>query len=122
MGKITKIECDLDNDQLTKKIKETKGFWKVQKWLIIYNAKNYPCKAGDLAKHLNVSESLVHKTIYEYKKYGEASIEKKGKGGRWHSYMSYEEEEEFIKPFIDSATEGEIATIDENKKKNLKRK
>ena len=46
----------LDNEQITKKIKETKGFWRVQKWLIIYNAKNYPCKAEDLAKHLNVSE------------------------------------------------------------------
>jgi len=35
MGKITKINCDLDNEQLTKKIKETKGFWRVQKWLIV---------------------------------------------------------------------------------------
>jgi len=51
----------------------------------IYNAKNYPCKAKDLAKHLNISESLVHKTIYEYKKYGVGSIEKKGKGGRSYS-------------------------------------
>jgi len=38
-----------------------------------------------LAKHLNVSESLVHKTIYEYKKYGVESIEKKGRGGRSYS-------------------------------------
>ena len=69
-----------------------------------------------MAKHLNISESLVHKTIYEYKKYGEESIEKKDKGGRWHSYMSYEEEVEFIKPFIDGAREGEISTLDEIKK------
>jgi len=53
--------------------------------LIIYNAKNYPCKAEDLAKHLNISESLVHKTIYKYKKYGVESKEKKGKGGRSYS-------------------------------------
>ena len=79
MGKITKINCDLDNEQIKKKIKETKGFWRVQKWIIIYNAKNYPYKAKDLTKHLNISESLVHKTIYEYKKYGERSIEKKAK-------------------------------------------
>jgi len=30
--------------------------------------------------------------------------------------MSYEEEVEFIKPFIDRAREGEISTIDEIKK------
>jgi len=77
MGKITKINCDLDNEQITKKIKETKGFWRVQKWLIIYNAKNYPCKAEDLAKHLNVSESLVHKTIYEYKIWSGINREKR---------------------------------------------
>ena len=115
MGKITKINCNLDNHQLTKKIKQTKGFWRVQKWLIIYNAKNYPRKAEEIAKHLNVSKSLVHKTIYEYNKKGKESIEKKGKGGRWHSYMAFNEEVEFIKPFIDAAKKGDISTVQEIK-------
>jgi len=73
------------------KIKGTVGFWRVQKWLIIYNTLNYPRSAKEIAAHLAVSESLVHKTIFEYNKYGIASIETKGKGGRRNSCLSKEE-------------------------------
>jgi len=34
MDKVTKVKNHLSNDELEKKIKETVGFWRVQKWLI----------------------------------------------------------------------------------------
>jgi transposase len=64
---------------------------------------------------LGVSESLVHKTIFEYNKYGVASIEKKGKGGRRNSYMSEEEEELFTKNYKEKARQGQIMTAMEIK-------
>lgn len=111
MGKVTKLECDLSNAEIEKKIKETTGFWRVQKWLIIYNAKNYPRKAADIANHLNVSRHLVNKTIFEFKRDGIQSIETKGKGGRKNCYMSIEDEIEFLSKYIKDARLGKIATI-----------
>lgn len=115
MGKVTKLECTLSNIDIERKIKETTGFWRVQKWLIIYNAKNYPRKAEDIAKHLNVSRHLVHKTIFEFKKNGVQSIETAGKGGRKNCYMSVEEELSFLSKYFESAKFGQIATVSEIK-------
>jgi hypothetical protein len=75
MSKVSKASLHLSNDELSIKIKTTVGFWRVQKWLIIYNAVNYPRKAIETANHLAVSESLVHKTISEYNKIGAKAID-----------------------------------------------
>jgi len=115
MSKITKIETDLSESELIGKIKQTVGFWRVQKWLIIYNAVNYPRKAEDIAHHLALSVSLVHKTISEFKKKGAKSIETIGKGGRKNSYLTFDEEKEFMDSFIKQAQIGQIATASEIK-------
>jgi transposase len=110
MNKITKAKNHLDSKDVKAKIKNTIGFWKVQKWLIVYNALEFPRKAEDIAKHLAVSVSLVNKTISEYNRFGAVSIETKGKGGRRNCYMSEAEEQEFMERFIDDARKGLIAT------------
>jgi transposase len=115
MSKITKIETSFSEAELIGKIKQTVGFWRVQKWLIIYNAVNYPRKAEDIANHLAISVSLVHKTISEFKRYGAKSIQTVGKGGRKNSYLSFDEEKEFIDSFIKQAQLGQIATTSDIK-------
>jgi transposase len=110
MSKTTRITTGLSESELMQKIKETRGFWRVQKWLIIYNAVYYPRKAEEIANHLAVSVSLVHKTISEYKKTGAKSIESVGKGGRKNSYLTIDEEREFINTFVQQAQLGQIAT------------
>jgi len=115
MSKITKIETDFSESELIGKIKQTVGFWRVQKWLIIYNAVNYPRKAEDIAHHLALSVSLVHKTISEFKKNGAKSIETIGKGGRKNSYLTFDEEKKFMDSFIKQAQIGQIATASEIK-------
>lgn len=110
MGKITRAKAHLQNEKIQQKIKSTVGFWRVQKWLIIHNALNYPRHSQEIAKHLSVSKSLVHKTISEYNRFGAASIETKGKGGRYHSYLSSQEEQQFMEGFISQAQKGQIAT------------
>lgn len=115
MSKKTKAKAHLSSYEIEQKIKTTVGFWRVQKWLIIYNALNYPRSAEEIAKPLAVSVSLVHKTISEYNRYGATAIETKGKGGRRNSYLTLDEEREFMKGFILKAQKGYIATAGEIK-------
>ena len=116
MGKITKAKQHISNEELLMKIKETTGFWRVQKWLIIYNATNYPRTSEEIAKHLAVSKPLVNKTISEYNRFGVSAIETIGKGGRKHSYMTVEQEKEFIDKYNKKAEKGQVATIADIKK------
>jgi len=115
MGKISKASLHLSREELLAKIKTTVGFWRVQKWLIIYNAVNYPRKAVEIANHLAVSEALVHKTISEYNKLGAKAIETIGKGGRKNSYLSIKQEIEFMNSYIQKAQTGQIVTVAEIK-------
>ena len=115
MGKVSKAQKHLSNTELKKKIKETVGFWRVQKWLIIYNAVNYSRKSLEIANHLAVSKSLVNKTISEYNWFGASAIDTIGKGGRKNSYMTLTDETEFMKSFINKAKEGQIVTASEIK-------
>jgi len=59
MSKTAKIKPYLTSEEILLKIKGTVGFWRVQKWLIIYNALNYPRSAREIAAHLAVSYQLV---------------------------------------------------------------
>lgn len=115
MRKISKAKSHMSELDIMNKIKTTTGFWRVQKWLIVYNALKYPRKAEEIAKHLAVSASLVHKTLSEYNRSGSSAIETKGKGGRRNSYLSKSEEEKFLEGFISQAKRGHIATASEIK-------
>ena len=121
MRKITKAKALLTNDIIQQKIKSTVGFWRVQKWLIIHNAMNYPRHSQEIANHLSVSVSFVHKTVSEYNRFGASSIETKGKGGRHHSYLKPEEERLFMESFIAKAQKGQIATASQIKEAYEKR-
>jgi len=115
MSKISKAKSHLSANEVRQKIKTTVGFWRVQKWLIIHNALNYSRRAEEIASCLAVSKSFVHKTISEYNRFGSSSIETTGKGGRRNSYLTAEEEFNFIEGFISQAQKGYIATAGEIK-------
>ena len=115
MSKLTKAKEHLSTQDVKEKIRNTLGFWRVQKWLIVYNALNFPRNSKEIAEHLAVSKSLVHKTISEYNRFGPKSIDSKGKGGRRHSYLTLEEENAFISGFISKSQKGYISTAGEIK-------
>jgi transposase len=115
MSKVSKAKQHLSNSELKIKIKETIGFWRVQKWLIIYNAVNFPRKSQEIANQLAVSKSLVNKTISEYNKQGPSTIDTIGKGGRKNSYMTMEQEGKFMDLYLLKAQQGQVATATEIK-------
>lgn len=115
MSKVTRAKEHLTNSAIQQKIRTTTSYWRVQKWLIVHNALNHPRTSRAIAEHLSVSKSLVHKTISEYNRKGASSIETKGRGGRYHSYLTVEEEQQFMEGFTSLAQKGQIATVGEIK-------
>jgi len=94
-------------------MKEAKDPRQLQRWQIIYTALIQPRKAEEIAKCVGVSKSLVQHIIPAYNRGGIQAIEIKSSGGRYHSYMSDEEEELFLEPFYRSAERGELTTAKE---------
>src|SRR5215469_14221717 len=60
-----------------------------------------------------MSKSLVQKTISRYNREGIEAIEIKSCGGRYHEYLSIEEEKEFLAPFWQLAEQGKLTTTKE---------
>jgi len=113
MGKVTKAAEHLTAEEIQGKIKKTVGFWRVKRWMIIYEALVSPKPAKELATNNGASEHTVHELISKYNREGEKAVETKGKGQRQKANLTLEEEREFLKPFFEKAEKGQIATTAE---------
>lgn len=78
----------LTEEQIKDKIKETVGFWRIQKWLVILNAVVDPRPAKEIALHTGLAEQTIHNIISRYNRQGPEALELPGKGGRRNAYMS----------------------------------
>jgi transposase len=112
----TRVEPHLSEDEIKEKMKETVGFWRVKRWLVIWNALVDPRPAREIALHIGLSEQTVHNLVSKYNRFGASAIETPGKGGHKRFYFSMEEEADFLKSFEDKASSGQIATANEIKK------
>jgi transposase len=110
MGKITKSIPYLSKEAIQERIKATVGFWRVQKWLVIWNALVAPRPAKEIALHTGLAEQSVHNLISRYNRLGPEAVEGPGKGGRRRSYLSWDEEAAFLESFRQAALTGQIAT------------
>jgi transposase len=115
MGKFTKAVPHLSEDEVIKRIKATVGFWRVQKWLVIWNGLVAPRAASEIALHTGLAEQTVHNLISQYNRLGPEVVEGPGKGGRRRSYLTLEQEAAFLEPFKQKALTGQIATTGEIK-------
>jgi transposase len=115
MGKTTKSIAHLSKEEIQTKIKTTVGFWRVQKWLVIWNALVDPRPAGEIALHTGLAEQSVHNLISRYNRLGPEAVEGPGKGGRRRYYLSWDEEVVFLESFKQAALTGQIATVAEIK-------
>src|SRR5215469_4500810 len=113
MGDLTRAANHLTIEQVKEKMKEAKDPRELQRWQIIYTALIQPRKAEEIAECVGVSKSLVQKIIPRYNREGIHAIEIKSSGGRYHDYMSVEEEKKFLSPFWERAERGELSTTRE---------
>jgi transposase len=95
------------------KMKEAGDPRQLQRWQIVYTAFIQPRKAEEIAICVGVSKSLVQKVISRYNREGIQAIEIKSSGGRYHEYLTKEEEELFLAPFFQQAERGELTTTRE---------
>lgn len=110
MARVTRAAGHLSVEQVKERMQTDPYAWRRQRWLIIYNALVDPRPAEAIAKHCGVSKASVHQVISSYNRFGVAAVETRGKGGRYHDYLSLEEEREFLAPFFARAERGELAT------------
>ena len=78
----------------------------------MYTALIQPRKAEEIATCVGVSKSLVHQVISRYNREGIEAIEIKSCGGRYHEYLTKEEEKQFLAPFFQLAEQGELTTTE----------
>lgn len=116
MGKVTKAVPHLKPEEILERVKQTVGFWRVQKWLVILNATVDPRPARTLALHTGLAEQTVHNLVSSYNRHGPNVLETPGKGGRKRAYLTLREESAFLHPFIESALTGQVATAAEIKR------
>jgi len=110
MGKVTKAVAHLSQEEVLAKVKGTVGFWKVQKWLVIWNALVDPRPAEEIAMHTGLAKQTVHNLVSSYNRHGAEAVEGPGKGGRLRAYLSLEEEAAFLGAFKEKAVTGQVAT------------
>ncbi len=110
MGKVTKVVTHLSQEEILEKIKGTVGFWRVQKWLVIWNALVDPRPAEEIAIHTGLAKQTVHNLISSYNRRGAEAVSGPGKGGRLRAYLNLAEEAVFLKPFKEKAITGQVAT------------
>jgi transposase len=62
-----------------------------------------PDPAAEIAKQTGVSVATVHKVISQYNQMGVTALETAGKGGRYNSYLTQEQEKGFLGKFFEQA-------------------
>jgi transposase len=116
MARNPSVAPHLSIDEVMQKIKGTVGFWRVQKWLVIYNLLVEPRPLMDIARHVGLAWQTVRNLVSQYNRFGPDAIEGPGKGGRRRAYMDLEAEAEFLEPFFERASTGKVATAMEIKR------
>src|SRR5437660_12737002 len=114
-NRITRAATHLSRDAVQKRMQEEQHPWRRQRWEIIYQALRTPRKAEDIARTVGVSPSTVHRVIAAYNQAGVGAIDTPGKGGRRHHYLTLEQEQILLQPFLVRAARGAMATAVEIK-------
>ena len=91
---------------LADRLKRAKGRPEFQRIQCVLIRATLGSSAAEIARILGWSPATVHVIHSRWAKEGEAIFNLKPKGGRRHSYLSPEEEAEFLRPFLAKASAG----------------
>jgi transposase len=116
MARKPSVALHLSVEEVTAKIKGTVGFWRVQKWLVIYNLLVAPRPLKEIALHVGLGWQTVKNLVSAYNRLGPEVVEGPGKGGRRRANLTVKEEAQFLAPFFERASTGQVATAMEIKR------
>ncbi len=107
MGRVTSARPYLSEYEISDRLKATTGRAN-RRWLVIWNALVDPRPARQIARHTGVSVSTVHNLVSVYNRFGPEAVEAPKESKRRRCYFSKTEEAEFLAPFLDEASAGQI--------------
>lgn len=107
MGGVTSAAPHLSEFEVSIRLRQTAGR-KQRRWLGIWNALVDPRPASEIPIHTDVSFCTVHNVISRYNRYGPEAVEAAKESKRRRCYFRREEESEFLAPFLDEASTGQI--------------
>ena len=120
MARKSRLTREVQEKSLEQRLKQVKGFWRVQRILVILSLSKQAQTSKELSLQFNLSEIAIRKLVSSYNKLGEAVFEVKGQGGRNNASMTFEDEALFLKQFFDKALLGKIPTAEEIRKADRK--
>ena len=97
MRKPAQIESWLTPEEWLSWLKEAPSVEAYQKRLAVWLTCLGPLHAQEIAKMLGVSKQAVWLWLGQYNKHGPVGLDRKGRGGRRWSLISWEEEETLLK-------------------------
>jgi transposase len=110
MGRRMQIAPHLSVEEVTEKLKTTTNDRQREQWLVISNVLVDARPADTIALHTATSRWFVYHTVSDDNRLGSASIEEDRRGGRHHAYLTQDEEQAFLEPFITQAEAGHLVT------------
>jgi len=113
MARTRKMAEHMSLEEIDVQIKETVGFWRVRRWMIIRQALVSDLSAEELGLLFGLRVDSVRHLISAYNQKGLEGVEVKGKGQRQRAYLSKHEESDFLRSFIEKAKNGHISTLQE---------
>ena len=116
MAKTSKIHPHLSLEEIGQCLRQTQGFWKVQRWMAIRYGMVHPSSAMQIGKAVGLSTSTIQHLISHYNKEGAAAIETTGSGGRKYGYLTLEQEKSFLASCDEKALSGHYTTVDDIQK------
>ena len=111
MRRPAQIKSWLDLEELAMWVREAPTRDSYQKRLAIWLTQVGPFHAHKVADMLQVSKQAVWLWVNQYNRKGPEGLDRKGRGGRRWSYLSWEEETVLLCSLENRALRGEILTV-----------
>ncbi len=110
MTRVTRAAAHLSEEEIAERMRQTTGFWRVQRWLAIRHALVDPATAREIGRRVGLAEQTVHNLIAAYNRHGAAAVETPGRGQRQRAAATLEEEATFLAEFVAEAEQGQVST------------
>src|SRR5215216_996912 len=103
MGKVIRVQPHLTVEEIDERLKHLPDFWRIRQWMIIRQALVDPAPAKAIAIRFVVSLFTVRDLIEAYNRQGPEALATPGKGQRQNAYLSVEEEQRVLSPFLEKS-------------------
>ena len=110
MGRVTKAVAHLQVEGIDERIKQCTAPWRIRRWQVIRCALVPPKPAAEIALQIGLARPTVHNLGAAYNRHGPRALETPGRGQRQRTYLSLEQEQAVVDPFLKHSEVGQVST------------